>query len=282
MRHTSDDARTAARRAVTSADGTSISYQSVGEGPAVVVIPGALSTADDYTAFADALAERFTVHTIERRGRGLSGPQGDQYGIRKEREDVLALCDATGAWYLVGHSYGGLIALEAARDNAALTKLAVYEPGVSVDGLISMRWVPRYEELLAAERHLDAFAEFCVATGPRRARKMPTWMMKLALLIFMSAAHRRKTYRLLAANLLEHRQVARLDDTYENYREVSAPTLLMSGGRSDLDWVASSIDRLSEVLPASRARRFPRLDHFGPDQSGPRDVAEAVEQHFLG
>jgi hypothetical protein len=33
--------------------------------------------AADYAAFARALAERFTVHTIERRGRGESGPQGD-------------------------------------------------------------------------------------------------------------------------------------------------------------------------------------------------------------
>jgi hypothetical protein len=31
--------------------------------------------AADYAAFARALAEHFTVHTIERRGRGESGPQ---------------------------------------------------------------------------------------------------------------------------------------------------------------------------------------------------------------
>ena len=45
----------------------------------------------DYAAFARALSEHFTVHTIERRGRGESGPQGDDYSIVKECEDVLAL-----------------------------------------------------------------------------------------------------------------------------------------------------------------------------------------------
>jgi predicted alpha/beta superfamily hydrolase len=39
---------------------------------------------------------------------------------------------------IVGHSYGGLIALEVARNNEAFNKIAVYEPGVSIDG--SMPW----------------------------------------------------------------------------------------------------------------------------------------------
>ena len=76
---------------VLSGDGTRIGYLSVGTGPAVLVIPGVLSMAADYAAFARALSEHFTVYTIERRGRGESGPQGDDYSIVKECEDVLAL-----------------------------------------------------------------------------------------------------------------------------------------------------------------------------------------------
>lgn len=281
MPSTQAETRPAASRTVRSNDGTTISYRTVGQGPAVIVIPGAMSTADDYAAFADALGENFTVHTIERRGRGLSGPQGDHYGIGKECEDVAALRDQTGARYLVGHSYGGLVALEAARNNTALTKIAVYEPGVSVDGGISMRWVPGYQQRLAERRYLDAFAEFSIATGPQRARNTPRWMMRLVLLLMMRAEQRQKLYRLLPANLLEHQEVARLDNTYHNYREVSAPTLLMFGGRSGLTWVAPAIERLAEVLPTSEPREFPKLDHFGPDQKGPREVAEAVKQYFL-
>ena len=47
----------------------------MGTGPAILVIPGVLSMASDYAAFARALSEHLTVHTIERRGRGESGPQ---------------------------------------------------------------------------------------------------------------------------------------------------------------------------------------------------------------
>src|ERR1700692_1657018 len=97
-----------------SRDGSQIGFLTVGEGPGVIVIPGALTTAREFGSFARPLgAEHFTVHTIERRGRGTSGPQGDDYSIVKEVEDVLALQEMTGARFLVGHSYGGLVALEA-------------------------------------------------------------------------------------------------------------------------------------------------------------------------
>src|SRR6266496_5485853 len=114
---------TATTHAVLSQDGEKISYLTMGSGPSVLVIPGALSMAADYAAFASALAEHFTVHIIERRGRGKSSPQGDDYSMAKEREDVLALQQKTGASFLVGHSFGGLVALEAARLNQALTKI---------------------------------------------------------------------------------------------------------------------------------------------------------------
>src|SRR5690348_15392612 len=92
---------------VRSQDGATISYLTMGKGPAVLVIPGALSVAATYTAFARALADQFTVHIGERRGRGQSSPQGADYSIHKECEDVLALQHETGASLIVGHSYGG-------------------------------------------------------------------------------------------------------------------------------------------------------------------------------
>jgi pimeloyl-ACP methyl ester carboxylesterase len=274
-----ENTRTAAGTVV-SKDGTTIAYRTVGTGPHLIVIPGVMSTAGDYARFADALAAYFTVHTIERRGRGTSGPQGEDYGIARECEDVAALRAKTGARYLVGHSFGGLISLEAARGDTDLIKLAVYEPGVCVDGLIPTAWMPGYRKNLAAGRPLDAFAEFCVATGPRRVRKMPQWLMKLVLRLIMRSDKRRKMFRLLPANLLEHQEIARLDNTYGNYREVVAPTLVMTGGKSDLAYVPAAVDRLAEVLPVSVREEFPKLDHFGPDQKGPREVAEAVDRFF--
>ncbi|BCL79453.1 alpha/beta hydrolase [Ktedonobacteria bacterium brp13] len=267
--------------AVLSRDGAKISYLTMGSGPSVLVIPGALSIAADYAAFASALSEHFTVHIIERRGRGRSSPQGDDYSIIKEREDVLALQQETGASFLVGHSFGGLVALEVARNNQAITKIAIYEPGVSIDGSIPMDWMPGYKKKLAEKKYLDAFVEFSLSVGPERARNTPPWLMKLLLPLFISAHERKLMLGLLPENLREHQEVARLDSSYENYREIPADVLLMYGGKSDTTWVDMSMERLAAVLPRSETKEFPKLDHFGIDKKAPREVARLVSAYFL-
>ena len=266
---------------VVSRDGATISYLTMGSGPAVIVIPGALSIAANYVAFGSALGEHYTAHIVERRGRGLSSPQGTDYSIRKEQEDVLALQQKTGASLLVGHSYGGLVALEAARNNPSLTRIAVYEPGVSIDGSIPMRWMPGYRKKLAEQKYFDAFVEFSLGTGPERARKMPRWCMKLLLPLFLSSHERKQMFGLLPENLREHQEVARLDSSYENYREIPAEVLLMYGGKSDSAWVNLAMKRLAAVLPRSETEEFPKLDHFGIDKKAPREVARFVSAFFL-
>src|SRR3989440_2600838 len=266
---------------VLSKNGAKISYLSMGDGPSVLVIPGALSIAADYAAFARALAEHFTVHTVERRGRGLSSSQGGDYSMVKECEDVLALQQKTGASFLVGHSFGGLVALEVARNNKALTKIAVYEPGVSIDGSIPMDWMPGYEKKLAEKKYADAFVEFSLGVGPERARNTPPWLMKLLLPLFLSSHERKLMLGLLPENLREHHEVARLDSSYENYREIAADVLLMYGGQSNTTSVDLSMERLAAILPRSETKEFPRLDHFGIDKKAPREVAQAISAYFL-
>src|SRR5438034_7864763 len=66
---------------VTSADGTTIGYRSRGRGPGLVILHGGMESSTDYADLADALAGSLTVHVLDRRGRGLSGPHGDTYGL---------------------------------------------------------------------------------------------------------------------------------------------------------------------------------------------------------
>lgn len=272
---------TSTTRAVISQDGAKIGYLSMGSGPSVIVIPGALSVAADYVAFGSALAGHFTVHIIERRGRGQSSPQGADYSIRKECEDVLALQRQTGASALVGHSFGGVVALEVARSNPSFAKIAVYEPGVSIEGSIPMGWIPGYQQKLAAHKELDAFVEFLISVGPDRGRTTPPWLMKLLLLVFMNPRERKQRLGLLREGLREHQEVARLDSSYENYRAISADVLLMYGGKSDSRWARLAMERLAAVLPHSETQVFPKLDHLGIDQKSPQEVARAVSAFFI-
>lgn len=268
-------------RAAPSLDGTTISYLTTGRGPPVIVVPGVLATAGDLAAFASALGKTHTVHTVERRGRGLSGPQGADYSMMKECEDIAAVRSVTHSELIFGHSYGGLIALEAALTSGCFSKVAVYEPGVSVGGSIVLGWAAAYGSMLAEGKLLDAFATFSVSAGPRRARKTPVWLMKLLLPVILKPADRRQMFSLLPANLREHRVIGRLDDTYRRYQGIKADVLAMCGGASDLDWVAPAMRALVEVLPSLVVHEFPKLDHFGPTKPGLLQVAQAVSSFLL-
>lgn len=267
---------------VLSKDGTKIAYLSVGDGPAVLVLPGVLSMASDYAAFGSALAQRFTIHIIERRGRGNSGPQGDDYSIIRECDDVLAVQQQTGARLLVGHSYGGLVALEVARDNSVFTKIAVYEPGVSIDGSMPVHWMAGYQKKLAEKKRLDALVEFTLADAPARLAKFPPWLIKLLLRVsFIRFPESRQMLNLLQENICEWREIARLDSTYEHYQQVTAGVLLMYGGRSDSRAVDLVVSRLPSVLPHVEMKEFPRLDHFGIERTAPHEVAKVIGDYFL-
>lgn len=262
-------------------DEAQIAYISLGKGPSLLVIPGALSIATDYLPFAQELAGSFTVHILERRGRGASSPQGPKYDMEQECGDLRALQQETGATFVVGHSFGGLIALEAARNNSSLRRVAVYEPGISVDGSIPMNWIPSYRRLLADGKRMNAFLAYSLATGPDRARRTPPWVMRLFLPMFVSNERRNTMLDLLDQNLLEHKEIARLDSQIERYREVHAEVLLLSGDRTGISYLDLAIEHLDAVLPNREAKNFPSLDHFGIIESGRRQVAEAVKEYFI-
>jgi hypothetical protein len=144
-----------------------------------------------------------------------------------------------------------------------------------------MDWIPRYRRFLAQGRPFDAFATFIIGTGPAAARRNPRWLMSAVLRLVFRGERRAKIFKLLDANLREHEEVGRLDDSYPNYREVSADVLLMAGGRNTLPSVAPAFDRLTGVLPSVRVHTFGKLDHFGPDHKGPAEVAATVTAFFL-
>lgn len=114
---------------VASADGTSIAFQQLGEGPVAVIVNGALSTASDAGALASALVEAgLRVVTWDRRARGSSG---DARGSTPEREveDLAAVIGAVGGDAVVlGHSSGAILTLFAASLGVPMRALFLSEP----------------------------------------------------------------------------------------------------------------------------------------------------------
>ena len=263
---------------VVSNDGTIISYKTIGRGTSIIIIPGALSTTENYTLLAVELSSYFTVNVIERRGRGASGSQGENYSIFKECEDVIALQKKTNSHYLFGHSYGGLIAFEVARIGQTFSKIAVYEPGVSINKSIPIDWATDYKNNLTKGKNIEAFAEFVMGIG--NAPKMPNWIIKYILKIAIKKEELNKIIPLLSSNLIEHLEVARLDDTFESYKKIKAKVLLMFGSKSSKFFTFEQPRVLKSILTNSEAYEFKGLDHFGPDKTGPKEVAKIIHSFF--
>jgi pimeloyl-ACP methyl ester carboxylesterase len=114
-------------KTVTSKDGTTIAYDQTGNGPPLVLVDGALNS----RAFglngplAALLADRFTVFTYDRRGRGDSRDT-QPYAVQREIEDLEAVIDVGGeSAYVYGVSSGAGLALETAcAVPAKVSKLA--------------------------------------------------------------------------------------------------------------------------------------------------------------
>ncbi|MFJ7074613.1 alpha/beta fold hydrolase [Streptomyces sp. NPDC098781] len=168
---------------ITSADGTSIAYDITGEGPAVILISGAMSTGGTVAPLAVPLSQGFRVVVYDRRGRGESGDTAP-YAVEREVEDLAALIEAVGGQAaLFGTSSGGALALEAAASGLPVRQVAVYETPFAVhEGGAKERaeYTERLTEALAEGRRGDAVALFLRLTGMAEqmiqgARQSPMW-----------------------------------------------------------------------------------------------------------
>ncbi|WP_018352474.1 alpha/beta fold hydrolase [Longispora albida] len=266
---------------VYSADGTVISYRSTGSGPGLLVVPGAFALAADFDGLAAALAGTFTVHVIERRGRGASGPQGDRYGVAAECADIEAVRAATGARLVFGHSFGGFLTLESALAGSPFDRIAVYEPGVSIGGSIPFGWAGECRRQLDAGQPAEAFLTFVQGVNPETSGKAPRWLLRLILPIALKKPERQQKHALLAAAIREHAEIAARDGAFTEYRRISQPVLLMAGKEAGTTGAGKAAAHLHTVLPASGVTLFPKLDHFGPE-SKPAAIAPALAAFFLG
>ncbi|WP_438445096.1 alpha/beta fold hydrolase [Gorillibacterium sp. sgz5001074] len=265
---------------VLSKDRTRIGYRSIGEGPGIILVHAALRDSEDYTRLAIALSHSFTVHLMDRRGRGLSGPQGPEYAMDKECEDVQAIREATGANYLIGHSYGGLVSLELARMDDSITKVALYEPGVLIHPM-DEAWMHLYEQAMHKKDHRGAFTHFVRGMGYTPLTQLPYWYAKLILRIMVQGDHWGKTARLLQQNLKEHREVQRLSSSYQHYSDTRADVLLIQGGKSS-DSTKEMIEILNRTITRSTVETANKLDHFGPENNGgPDQIVGLLTTFFL-
>lgn len=262
---------------VTSHDGTTIAYDRVGHGPALVLVDGALNTRANgqMARIAPLLAERFTVYVYDRRGRGDSADTAP-YAVQREIEDLDAVIDAAGgSAYVYGISSGAALALEAANHGSAISKLAVYEAPYVVDDSrppAPADFAGQVRGLVDAGKRGAAVKAF-MTTGVR----VPT--VFVALMSVMPMWPRLKA----VANTLPYDLAIMGDGQRGNplpegkWSSITAPTLVIGGGKSPT-WMRNAVSAVAAAVPDAKERTLEGQTHLVK----PKALAPILTEFFSG
>ncbi|NEB03125.1 alpha/beta hydrolase [Streptomyces sp. SID13726] len=236
-------------------DGTPIAYEHSGQGPAVILVSGAMSTGGTVAPLAVPLSERFSVLVYDRRGRGESGDTAP-YAVAREVDDLAALIGAAGGEAcLFGVSSGGALVLEAAASGLPVRRVAVYETPYAdfLDGGAEQN--AEYTESLTAAlsegRSGDAVELFLRLTGMgeemiRGARNSPMWPGMEAVaptLAYDNSA--------MAGGLVPRERLA----------SVTVPVLAVAGGASP-GWMREGTRAVADAAPTGSYRVLEGQTHM--------------------
>jgi pimeloyl-ACP methyl ester carboxylesterase len=251
-----------------SKDGTRIAFESVGAGPALILVGGALSDRDGGKPLARKLREHFTVLMYDRRGRGESGDT-KPYAVDREIEDLAALIErANSQAFLYGVSSGAALALQAAAKLGAdqVPKLAVYDAPYGQDQRAFDEQKNRVHQLVQTGKPGDAAAFFFTAIGtPPEAlegmKRSPEW----------------ETIKKTDFTLNYDYAVLGDGAVPDAVKRITAPTLVMVGEKS-MPFMHATADRIAELVPNAERKTVGGQAH----QAAPEAVVPLLRDFFGG
>lgn len=246
----------------------------MGEGPAVIIVTGALGDRAAARPLAVALAPHLTALAYDRRGRGDSGDTRP-FAVEREVEDIDALIhEAGGEAFLFGHSSGAALALESAVRGLAISKLALYEPPYVVDDSrppLPEDYVPTLQALVAADRPgaaIEYFWRVAMLTQPElvaQMRTMPMWPDLVRL-----------EHTLPYDGLAMGGHMAGQPLPAEWATKVTMPTLVIDGGGSPSS-LRNAVAAVSKLLPHAERRTLDGRGHGAP----PEVIAPILTEFLL-
>lgn len=229
----------------------------------VLLLHGSLDRSAGMLKLSRRLDGRCRVVRYDRRGYGRSLRLGGPFDMRQQVADALTVMssiDPPDRWVLVGHSYGGNVALAVADRHPELVEaVATYESPMSwtewwpVDtaGGNAMEWRDDPEE--AAERFMRRLI------GDRRWDRLPP----------ATRSARRAEGAAMIGELVDLR-----DQAPWSAGRVTAPVLAMYGEHAK-SHQRRAMHELGNDLPDARVEMIEGARHFGPN-THPDVVAELV------
>jgi pimeloyl-ACP methyl ester carboxylesterase len=262
---------------VTSKDGTTIAYDKTGQGPALILVDGAMCyrASGPMPKLVPLLAPHFTVYTYDRRGRGDSSDT-KPYVVEREIDDIEALIDAAGgSAFVYGISSGAALALEAANKvNGKVKKLALYEAPFIVDDSrppLPEDYLARLNELIAANHRSEAIKMFMRTVGVPAlfAHLMPLfpgWSKLTAV------AHTLPYDITIMQDYQRGRPLPK-----DRWSSVKTSTLVAVGGKSPA-WMQHGMQALADLLRNVQHRTLPGQTHMLKAEA----IAPVLVEFFAG
>jgi len=253
-------------------------YREAGAGEPVVLLHCSSGSSGAWLPVMKQLCRDYRVLAPDLLGYGRNAPWPRDLPLASDGElEVLeTVLDVAGQpAHLVGHSYGGTVALNAAwRFPQRVASLTLIEP-VAFHLLRRADEADGWGEIAAlAERHLalvregrDAAAAEAFVTywsGPKAWQLMPDAARDSAI---RSAAKVGAEWRLMFA----------AEDDLDAVAGIEAPTLLVCGGRTRMP-ARRVVEILCQALPHARHHEIADAGHMSP-LTHPACIAHAIQRH---
>ena len=251
-------------------------------GSGVVVVPASMVTAADYTKFAQKLSAALgrPVHTFNRRGRGSSSPQAEDYTLDSDIRDLDAVMKHTSSTDVFGHSFGGAVALHAAR-TLPVERLAVYDPAVSVNHSVKADWTAEYERATAAGDDDRALAVLTkgLETGGAFSR-MPLSMLTIANKLTAGTHVGKQMRELMRTGVREIKAIIAADMPAEPFLALPLETLIVVGEKSPA-YFGVACGQIHDVLSGSSYTILQGSGHDGVLRAPDKLITE-LSDFFAG
>ncbi|MEY4883599.1 MAG: hypothetical protein RIS34_1453 [Pseudomonadota bacterium] len=256
-------------------------FREAGTGEGVVCLHSNASASAQWRALMDRLSSRFRVFAPDSLGAGKSPawPQDRVVNLSDEVDLLQPVCALAGnPLSLVGHSYGGAVALRVALAMPGRVRaLAVYEP--TLFSLLEEEVTNHPDSQGIRDAVNDAGAAIDAGDLAAAGARFIDYWMGDGTWCSMPAPRR----DMVAASMINVRgwgQALLRDPTpLQNFAALTMPVLCMVGAQSPPS--SRGVSRLlASVLPNLTFVEFPELGHMGPVTHAEL-VNDAIEK-FLG
>jgi len=249
-------------------------FREAGSGPAVVCLHCSASTSGQWRPLMEQLGDRYHVIAADLYGSGKSAawPGERPLWIDDQIAFLAPAFERAGErFHLVGHSYGGAIALKAAlRFTTKLKSLVLYEP-VLFSVLLSD--APQSD----AAREIMAVRDDAAHLGPEAiAERFIDYWMGQGTWSATPESRRAALIEAVRAQKPEWHSAFNEPTPLEAFAALDVPTLLMTGTASTA--AARGVARLvAGVLPRVRVEEIEGLGHMAP-VTHPGEINARIER----